>query len=202
MAGQTQRGRSEITFLNLIGFFSLAFGECMRPMRPHLTAGPIAMPKITRLNEDQWAALRDMRLCALRESPQMFLSKADDQKDWERPDWEEEFKRGVWYFGTVENHDMGLIGVTREPNAPPHECYIEYMWISPGFRRQGMGKHMLSELLDSLRDSGMRTVRLWVLDGNHTASRLYERLGFKSTNEVVPIAARPGRTEERMLLNL
>jgi ribosomal protein S18 acetylase RimI-like enzyme len=174
----------------------------MYTMRQHLSARLVVMPEIARLNEDQWSVLRDMRLRALRESPQMFLSTADLQQDWEQPEWEEEFKRGVWYFGRVSGQDIGLIGVTREPNALPSECYMEYMWISPECRRKGMGGHMLTELLDILRESGMRTVRLWVLDGNDTAVRLYERLGFKSTGEVEPILTRPGRTEARMLLNL
>jgi ribosomal protein S18 acetylase RimI-like enzyme len=174
----------------------------MPTMRQHAAARPVVMPEITRLNEDQWSALREMRLSALRESPRMFLSTEEREKTWERPDWEEEFKRGVWYFGRVSGEDIGLIGVTREPNAPPGECYIEYMWISPECRCQGMGERMLTELLDILRESGMLTVRLWVLDGNDTAVRLYERLGFESTGEVEAIVTRPGRTEARMLLNL
>ena len=174
----------------------------MRTMRQHLAARPVAMPKLTQLNEDQWSALREMRLSALRESPRMFLSTEEREKTWERPDWEEEFKRGVWYFGEVSDQAVGLIGVTREPNSPPDECYIEYMWISPRYRRQGMGEHMLTALLDILRESGTRTVRLWVLDGNDIAFRLYERLGFERTGEVQAIASRPGRTEARMLLNL
>ena len=45
----------------------------------------------------------------------MFLSTVEREKAWEQPDWEEEFKRGVWYFGRVSGEDIGLIGVTREP---------------------------------------------------------------------------------------
>ena len=174
----------------------------MRTMRQHAAARPVVMPEITRLSEDQWSALREMRLLALHESPRMFLSTEEREKVWERPDWEEEFKRGAWYFGRVSGEDIGLIGATREPNAPPDECYVEYMWISPENRGQGMGEHMLTALLDTLRESGTRTARLWVLDGNDTAVRLYERAGFRSTGEVQAIATRPGRTEARMLLNL
>jgi ribosomal protein S18 acetylase RimI-like enzyme len=132
----------------------------------------------------------------------MFLSTEGRERAWERPDWEEEFKRGNWYICTVGEQRMGLIGVTREPNAPPYECHIEYMWIWPEYRARGVGQHMLRTVLGQLRECGMRTVRLWVLDGNDTAVRLYERAGFRSTGEVQAIATRPGRTEARMLLNL
>jgi ribosomal protein S18 acetylase RimI-like enzyme len=171
-------------------------------MRQHLEAEHAAMPKITRLTDDQWSELREMRLAAQHESPQMFLSTEDREKAYERPNWEEEFKRGAWYFGSVDKQTMGLIGVTREAYMPPEECYIEYMWVSPKFRRKGIGERMLCALLDNLRVSGMRKVRLWVLDGNDVAVRLYERIGFESTGEQQDIEGRPGRTEARMVLHL
>jgi hypothetical protein len=48
----------------------------------------------------------------------------------------------------------------------------------------------------------MRTAFLWVLDGNEVAMRVYRRAGFMSTNHRQPLVARPGRTEERLYLNL
>lgn len=174
----------------------------MHTSRQRPAARSVVMPEMTRITDDQWSTLREIRLSALRESPQMFLSTEDREKVWEQPDWEAEFKRGDWYFGEVDDSPVALIGVTREPEMPPRECYIEYMWVSPDYRRQGMAQHLLRTLLNSLRDSGVDKVMLWVLDGNYTAVRLYERLGFKSTNEVQPILTRPGRTEARMLLYL
>jgi ribosomal protein S18 acetylase RimI-like enzyme len=203
MASPTQRGRREVQlFQNLIGYLLLAFGECMRTMRQPLATESVAMPKMTRLTDDQWSELREMRLSALSESPQMFLSTEKRERAYERAKWEEEFKRGDWYFGTIGDQVIGLIGVTREQDMPPDECYIEYMWVSPEFRRKGMGRHMLGALLDDLRVSGKRKVRLWVLDGNDTAVRLYERIGFVSTGEQQDIEERPGRTEARMVLHL
>jgi RimJ/RimL family protein N-acetyltransferase len=61
---------------------------------------------------------------------------------------------------------------------------------------------MLTVVLDHLRTAGVRTAYLWVLDGNEVAMRLYKRAGFIRTNHRQPLAARPGRTEERLYLNL
>jgi hypothetical protein len=43
---------------------------------------------------------------------------------------------------------------------------------------------------------------LWVLDGNDVAMRLYERVGFTRNNHRQPLEARPGRSEERLRLDL
>jgi ribosomal protein S18 acetylase RimI-like enzyme len=61
---------------------------------------------------------------------------------------------------------------------------------------------MIASVLDRLRARGVRTAFLWVLDGNEVAMRVYRRAGFVSTNHRQPLAARPGRTEERLYLNL
>jgi ribosomal protein S18 acetylase RimI-like enzyme len=61
---------------------------------------------------------------------------------------------------------------------------------------------MLTVVLGRLRESGVRTAYLWVLDGNDAAVRLYKRVGFISSDQRQPLAERPGRTEELMQFNL
>jgi hypothetical protein len=61
---------------------------------------------------------------------------------------------------------------------------------------------MTNLVLDRLKRSGIRTVFLWILDGNESAMRLFRRLGFISCNHHQPLEERPGRSEELMKLNL
>lgn len=61
---------------------------------------------------------------------------------------------------------------------------------------------MLTTVLKRLQDCGVRTAFLWVLDGNEAATSLYERVGFVRTNHRQPLTARPGRSEERLMLTL
>jgi ribosomal protein S18 acetylase RimI-like enzyme len=116
--------------------------------------------------------------------------------------WRAEFDRGGWCIGFREGQPVSLLGVTREPDTPQHQCYLEYVWVSPECRRSGVAAFMLTIVLDQLRASGVRTAFLWVLDGNNAAVRLYKRLGFVSTNHRQPLADCPGRSEERMELDL
>jgi ribosomal protein S18 acetylase RimI-like enzyme len=65
-----------------------------------------------------------------------------------------------------------------------------------------MASMLLRTVLDRLRESRVQTVWLYILDGNDTAMRLYQRFGFQSTNEVQPLPNDPARTEERLRLRL
>ena len=160
------------------------------------------MLDIKRLARDEWLALRGIRLAALRESPGAFLSTYAREDSFGENSWRAEFDRGGWCIGFREGQPVSLLGVTREPGTPQHQCYLEYVWVSPECRRSGVAAFMLTVVLDQLRASGVRTAFLWVLDGNNAAVRLYKRLGFVSTNHRQPLADSPGRSEERMELDL
>jgi ribosomal protein S18 acetylase RimI-like enzyme len=97
---------------------------------------------------------------------------------------------------------VSVLGITREPDTPAHHRFLEYVWVAPDFRRRGIAFAMIKEVLGLLHSAGVRTVFLWVLDGNDTATRLYKRIGFVSCNYSQPLDARPGRTEELMQISL
>jgi len=160
------------------------------------------MPDIRLLARHEWFRLRDVRLSALRESPDAFLSTYEREMAFSQDQWRAEFARGDWNVGIRGGRPVSLLGATREPGAPAHECFLEYLWVSPECRRAGIASRMLAVVLGQLRSAGVRTAFLWVLDGNDAAMKFYERAGFVSTNHRQPLAARPGRSEERMRLDL
>ncbi len=61
---------------------------------------------------------------------------------------------------------------------------------------------MISRAIERLRNAGVRTVFLWVLDGNDAAVHLYRSVGFVSTNHRQPLPEHPAGNEERMRLDL
>jgi ribosomal protein S18 acetylase RimI-like enzyme len=164
------------------------------------------------LTEDGWPRLRDIRLTALNSDPPVFLSSHEAELAFDERQWRQEFSRGEWHVmvrhGTGEGNpgtdaqDIGLVGVTREPDTPSQERYLEYLWVARRFRRLGMASMLLRTVLDRLRESRVQTVWLYILDGNDDAMRLYQRFGFQSTNEVLPLPNDPTRTEERLRLRL
>src|ERR1700751_4470313 len=133
------------------------------------------MLDIELLSSDEWPKLRDTRLSALRVSPDAFLSTLAREEAFTEDMWRAEFIRGEWNVGFDAGQPVSLIGTTREPDMPMDQCYLGYLWVAPRFRRQGTAFRMVAEVLGRLQKSGVRTVFLWVLDGNDSAMRLYQR---------------------------
>jgi ribosomal protein S18 acetylase RimI-like enzyme len=158
--------------------------------------------RVDVLTEDDWRRLRNVRLAALKADPTVFLSSHKIELAYLEPKWREEFSRGEWYAMCASGQDVGLVGATRGPDLLLHECELEYLWVAPDSRRAGGATLLLRTVLDRLRDSGVRTVWLWILNGNGPALRLYEQFGFRSTNQRQPLSKQPGRYEERMWLRL
>jgi ribosomal protein S18 acetylase RimI-like enzyme len=153
-------------------------------------------------SDDDWPILRHIRLTALLESPRAFLATHEQENNYGESRWRAEFARGNWTIGFLDGRPVSLIGTTREQHTPPDECYIEYLWVAPRCRREGIASSMLAVVLDRLRADGTSTAFLWVLDGNDAACRLYKQHGFVSTNLRQPIEADPSRSEEKLSLDL
>jgi RimJ/RimL family protein N-acetyltransferase len=160
------------------------------------------MHEIRLLAPNEWLTLRDVRLAALLDSPGTFLSTHARERLYEDRHWRAEFDRGDWYVGFVDGTPVSLVGVTRDADTPDEARYFEYLWVAPGHQRRGVALRMIQVALDRLSVDGIRTVFLWVLDGNQVALRVYERAGFVRTNRSHPVEDRPGRTEELLRLDL
>lgn len=164
------------------------------------------MPNINLLTADDWRTLRKIRLSALSESPHAFLSTYEKESEYDESKWRAEFARGDWYVGMARvgsaDKPVSIAGITRESGTPAHQRFLQYVWVAPEFRRQGVAFNMINKVLDRLKLSGVRTVFLGVLDGNGGAIRLYMRLGFVSCNHRQPLKEFPGRSEELMQLHL
>jgi len=58
---------------------------------------------------------------------------------------------------------------------------LENIVVSPLFRREGIGRRLLEELLSRARESGGDALFLEVRESNTAARSLYEQAGFQLT---------------------
>jgi ribosomal protein S18 acetylase RimI-like enzyme len=161
---------------------------------------------VKRLAVNDWDVLRGIRLTALRESPDLFLHTYEQEEKYDESRWRSEFARGEWYVGVADPESSDtpvcVLGITREPQTPAEQCFLEYVCVAPEFRRRGFAFAMIGQVVDRLSAGRVRTVFLYVLDGNDVAMRLYKRIGFVDCNYSQPLEARPGRSEELMQMSL
>ncbi len=67
------------------------------------------------------------------------------------------------------------------------EAIVLNVYVEPGWRRRGVGEALMRTVLDALAVRGIRRI---VLHASENGRRLYERLGFRPTNEMRLIARR------------
>lgn len=160
------------------------------------------LPPLRRLDPDEWHRLRLARLSALKDSPDAFLATYEREESYSQERWEAEFRRGDWLIGELGGRLVCMVGVTHESDPASEERHLEYVWVAPEYRRSRVACNMLTDVLDELKKSGIRTVTLWVLDGNDVALWLYRRLHFLTTDRRQPLPDDPGRCEEQFRLAL
>ncbi|MEQ7007184.1 GNAT family N-acetyltransferase [Actinopolymorpha sp. B17G11] len=162
---------------------------------------------IRRLLPDEWRALREIRLTALREAPSAYgatyeQTAALPDREWQR--WLERDSARSAMFGARFGADrpgtdrtlVGLCGGWVDQAAESGEdsaasVDLVFMWVSPSARRRGLGVALVEEVLAWARTQGAERVHLRVTDGNVPAERLYARCGFVRTGEQVPHPSDP-----------
>jgi ribosomal protein S18 acetylase RimI-like enzyme len=66
----------------------------------------------------------------------------------------------------------------------PNEIYIDVAAVKPEWRGHGIGAQLLGKIADYGRELGMRAISLDVVNTNHGAYRLYERMGFLPVKKI------------------
>ena len=160
------------------------------------------MTETRALRQDEWALLSGMRLYALKDSPGSFLSSYEREQEYREDEWRAEFSRGEWTVADQQGAPVGLLGTTRDRNIPPDERYLEYLWVSPEFRRRGVASILINEAVQRLRQDGVSTLWLWVLDGNEPARRLYQKHGFVPVDLQQPVRHNSRHYEELMVRHI
>jgi RimJ/RimL family protein N-acetyltransferase len=155
--------------------------------------------EIRRATSAQWRESRDIRLRALADAPDAFLSTLEREQGFDEETWKSRLDRAYTVFAWEGEDVVGT--ATGKPD--PHEDggrEIVGMWVDPAHRRSGVATALVTELVRWARAEGAGSVALWFADGNDRARRLYAECGFALTGERE--AMRPGHDECRMRLPL
>jgi ribosomal protein S18 acetylase RimI-like enzyme len=143
---------------------------------------------IRELRDDEWELLRELRLRALRESPDAFSPRAEDvarEPDdyWQRGARALAGEHARLFVAERDGAAVGLVSAT----AAAGTGYIGAMWIDPAARGGGLGRALLGSACAWLRTRGCAPLALTVTETNAAAIALYESAGFRLTGEFEPL---------------
>jgi GNAT superfamily N-acetyltransferase len=148
---------------------------------------------------EDWQALRDIRLEALRDVPTAFGSTYEREVVGGETHWRDRISRGGTFLAYLPelsaSEPAGLIGGYQED---PATVELVSMYVRPRARGRGVGEALVATVIDWATAKQATTVHLWVTETNAPARALYERCGFALTGEQQSLPSDPSLGEVAM----
>lgn len=135
------------------------------------------MDVIERLGPGDGPRLRAVRLRALADAPDAFVTTLAEAEAWDDASWEGQAVSLPTFVWVDHGADLGMVRVAPF-DGDPQAAYLISMWVAPEARGHGVGDALVSEVLSWARVHARRRVFLDVGERNRPARALYERAGF------------------------
>ncbi|MBS1792325.1 MAG: GNAT family N-acetyltransferase, partial [Acidobacteria bacterium] len=85
----------------------------------------------------------------------------------------------VWVCET----SAGIVGFMLLMHRPETTAQLRYFYLEPEFRGRGLGGRLMRLFMEFLHEKNYRAAYLWTTEEQLAAAALYERHGFKLTEE-------------------
>ncbi len=140
------------------------------------------MRNIRRLQASEATVYRDLRLEALRESPEAFATSYESALGRDDASWAAQADSSAQgsdraTFIIFDDAPVGLAALYRLPKTPLVGELLQ-MWIAPSHRGCGVAAELLDHVFQWAALHEFTSVKAEVTWGNVRALRFYERQGF------------------------
>ena len=117
---------------------------------------------VTRAGPAGWQRLRDVRLAALSESPEMFSSSLAREHAFDAAEWRRRASRPATFIASRVGVDVGIAGVYEFDDGGS----IAGMWIAPAARGTGVFEALIRACESVAQGAGAPAVTLGVMEDN------------------------------------
>jgi ribosomal protein S18 acetylase RimI-like enzyme len=163
----------------------------------------IALEPITSQNA---LIFKAARLRALQDTPTAFGATYARESQLTDADWLERARKwngetSILYLAMDEEIACGIAGCHLDHGDATRASLIS-MWTAPTHRQRGVGRLLVSEILNWAYLRNARTLQLMVTSSNEPAIAFYQRLGFTLTGHTEPYPNDPALIEYQMSRSL
>lgn len=140
---------------------------------------------IRGFREDEWQALRDMRLRALKEHQSVYTRRYEDEALVTEAEWKERTsQKDGKIFGLFEDWKLiGLTGVFKYiRDADGKSALLGMSYIDSAYRGLGLSRLLYEARLDWARAAGFERIVVSHKEGNEASRRANAAMGFKPTH--------------------
>ncbi|MCH6269107.1 GNAT family N-acetyltransferase [Neobacillus citreus] len=141
--------------------------------------------EIRLLNSIDAESYWKLRLEALQQNPEAFLTSYEDAMSRENPveqTAQNLSTEGTYTFGAFNNQELiGVVTLMHEkPSKIRHKANIFAMYVTPHKRVSGVGSALLSAAVEKAKSiQTIEKINLTVTASNEKAKKLYTKHGFK-----------------------
>lgn len=156
-----------------------------------VSQGPTGDVRVVPAGAQDWAAVREVRLAALADSPSAFRSTLEQEAAFDEDRWRSWAASGRVFLAVADGQHVGMAaGAVEEERAD-----VVAMWVAPGWRGGPAASLLLRAVTGWAREAGMSQVGLAVMATNERATAFYERHGF------VVVTTKPTRKDPALLVH-
>jgi len=136
--------------------------------------------RIRRLETDDAAIYREMRLEGLKAHPEAFGASWDDEIEQPSAWWSERLESNTVFGGWIDRSPLlgvasfYVLGATKQR----HKGILWGMYVHPDARGTGLAASLLQHVIEHARPL-VEEIRLTVMASNTAAHRLYSAAGFE-----------------------
>jgi GNAT superfamily N-acetyltransferase len=152
---------------------------------------------VRRAKSGDEPVLRELRLEAMKDSPEAFGSTYERETARTTQDWQKWLAPGVTYLLEVDGRARGLVAGIRD-GTEENVVHLMAMWVHPDFRGKGRADMLVRSVKEWADEVRAAEVRLYVVEQNVPARRCYERNGFRATGRQ-GVLERNGNIEIEMM---
>ena len=150
-----------------------------------------------------------MRVRALREDPQAYGARAEQEAEYDEAHWRATIAKDAWILVSIDQVDIAIAGMARAmPEAVRDRCgdprgaWMFGCWVDPASRGRRIAGLLLQAGERVAAEWGLPRVGLGVFTTNVIARRSYERLGLRPLGDPIPSTGRPGAFYQAMVREL
>ncbi|MGO0576541.1 N-acetyltransferase family protein [Ornithinimicrobium panacihumi] len=147
--------------------------------------------RVRVLSEDEWPSYRDVRLRALRESPEAFVASFEEEDAFEDSVWIQRMDRSRRILAEDGDQVIGVVSVgTGHRTGIPGAGELFGLWVEPPRRGTGVARRLMEKAAAVGRDVGLRQLVYWVGTDNGRAVAFASSFGFRPTDDRRPMRIR------------
>ena len=145
---------------------------------------------VRRLSDEDWAEYRDVRLKALRESPEAFVASAEEEGDYTEERWRDRMRRSQRLLAGRDGEALGVASLGTEGTAADTVGELFGLWVRPDARGTGVARRLLEAGARAAREDGLKHLVYWVGTDNGRAVAFASSFGFRPTDNRRPMEIR------------